>query len=174
MIAGDRARVSVEIAVPPARAFELFTREIDLWWRRGPRFRHLGGERALVAIEPRAGGRVFETLGGGDAAAPVQEIGRVLAWQPPHRLLFEWRNATFAPADRTEVEVRFEATAGGGTRLTLTHRGWATLRPDHPARHGMAAAEFGRSLGLWWGAQMQSLRQIAHPPSAAPPLPPAA
>jgi hypothetical protein len=35
---GDRATVSVTVAVTQAAAFEVFTREIDLWWRRGPHF----------------------------------------------------------------------------------------------------------------------------------------
>jgi len=157
MTAGDQARVTVGVALPPAEAFEVFTSEIDLWWRRGPKYRHIGGGRALIAIEPHEGGRVFESLGDG---GPVQEIGRVLAWQPPSRLLFEWRNATFSPAERTEVEVVFEG-AGEGTRVTVTHRGWATIRADHPARHGKAVPVFVGELGRWWGEQMSSYRLAA-------------
>jgi len=157
MIAGDQARVTVGVAVPPEVAFEVFTREIDLWWRRGPKYRHLGGERALIAIEPHEGGRVFETLGDG---GPVQVIGRVLAWQPPRRLLFEWRNANFAPAEHTEVEVMF-APAGAGTEVTVTHRGWAAIRADHPARHGHEAPAFVAMLGRWWGDQLSSYRLTA-------------
>lgn len=37
--AGDKATVSVLVAVPPADAFAIFTTEIDLWWRQGPKFR---------------------------------------------------------------------------------------------------------------------------------------
>lgn len=29
---GDRARVSAMVAVPPAQAFDIFTRETGLWW----------------------------------------------------------------------------------------------------------------------------------------------
>jgi uncharacterized protein YndB with AHSA1/START domain len=158
---GDQARVTVSVAVPPERAFAVFTEQIDLWWRRGPRFRHLRGERALIAIEPRVGGRLFESADDSDGT-PAQEIGRVLVWQPPERLVFEWRNAPFATHDRTEVEVVFAPDAQGGTRITLVHRGWAALRGDHPARHGMPPAAFVRDLGLWWGALMTSLRQTAH------------
>jgi len=154
MTAGDQARVTVGVAVPPAVAFEVFTTEIDLWWRRGPKYRHLGGKCALIAIEPHEGGRVFETLGAG---SPAQVVGRVLAWQPPRRLLFEWRNANFSPAERTEVEVTF-TPAGSGTEVTVTHRGWAAIRPDHPARHGLAAAAFVAMLGRWWGEQLSSYR----------------
>jgi len=161
LIAGDQARVTVSVAVPPDVAFEVFTQEIDLWWRRGPQFRHLTGERALIAIEPREGGRVFESTAGEEG--PLQDMGRVLVWQPPSRLVFEWRNATFAPLERTEVEVLFEA-AGGGTCVTVTHRGWATIRPDHPARHGKPVPQFIGELGTWWGRQMRSYRLATRSP----------
>ena len=158
MIPSDQARVTVSVAVPPEEAFEIFTQQIDLWWRRGPKYRQLGGERAIIAIEPRAGGRVFESLGDD---GPVHEIGRVRVWQPPSRLLFEWRLVNFAIDERTEVEVLFEPAARDSTQVTVTHRGWAAIRPDHPARHGQASAEFLRTLGLWWGDQLGVYRLSA-------------
>ena len=158
MIPSDQARVTVSVAVPRQEAFEVFTQQIDLWWRRGPQYRQLDGERALIAIEAHEGGRVFETLGD---AGPVHEIGRVLAWEPPARLLFEWRLANFAIDERTEVEVRFEANSAGGTTVTVTHRGWAAIRADHPARHGQNSAEFLRRLGLWWADQLGIYRLAA-------------
>jgi hypothetical protein len=33
------------------------------------------------------------------------------------------------------------------------------VRPDHPARHGLANAEFIRMIGLWWAEQMRSLSE---------------
>jgi uncharacterized protein YndB with AHSA1/START domain len=153
-MAGDQVRVTVSVAVLPHEAFEVFTQEIDLWWRRGPKYRHLTGERALIAIEPKLHGRVFESIADD---GPVHEIGRVLDWQPPHRLVFEWRNANFAPAERTEVEVLFEPDASG-TRVTVTHRGWAAIRPDHPARHRQPVPVFIGELGAWWGSQMSVFR----------------
>lgn len=153
---GDRARVSVGVDVPPEVAFALFTTEIGLWWRRGPRFRAAPGEAGLMAIEPRLGGRVFESWRDGDAEC-VHEIGRVLAWEPPRRVVFSWRATNFAPAEHTEVEVLFEP-AGPGTRVTVTHTGFATLPPDHPVRHGKSGAAFARELGLWWGDLMRVWR----------------
>ena len=38
-------------------------------------------------------GRLIETLPNGK----VFEIGKVQAWAPPHRLVFGWRQASFAP-----------------------------------------------------------------------------
>jgi uncharacterized protein YndB with AHSA1/START domain len=160
---GDRARVTVLVLVPPERAFEVFTREIDLWWKRGPHFRFGGRSPGVLHIEPGVGGRLFEAFGEG-AAARVHEAGHFTVWQPPSRLVFTWRNLNFAPREVTEVEVCFEACTGG-TSVTVEHRGWATLRPDHPARHGLAGAEHSRRLGLWWGQLLSSLREHTAPPS---------
>jgi uncharacterized protein YndB with AHSA1/START domain len=158
---GDRATVTVRVSVPPERAFEVFTREIDLWWKRGPRFRFGGRSPGVLHFEPGVGGRLFEAVGEG-AAARVHEAGRITVWEPPSRLVFSWRNANFAPAETTEVEVGFEAFSGG-TYVTVEHRGWAALRPDHPARHGLAGAEYSRELGLWWGQLLSSLREHTTP-----------
>jgi uncharacterized protein YndB with AHSA1/START domain len=132
----------------------VFTTEIDLWWRRGLQCRHFGGERALIGIEPREGGRVFEKAG---RDGPAHEIGSVLIWQPPSPLRFEWRLSNFSPGERTEVDVLFEAH-GEGTRVTVTHSGWDAIRPDHAARHGETSAIFLRQLGLWWGGQLSVYR----------------
>jgi len=153
---GDRARASVGVAVPPAQAFRIFTEEIELWWRRGPRFRCAPGDAGLIALEPRVGGRVFESYTVGSRERVV-EIGRIRVWEPPRRLLFDWRAANFAPAEHTEVEVLFEPTTDG-TRVTVTHRGWAAIRPDHPVRHGKTGADFSREIGLWWGALLAAWR----------------
>lgn len=153
---GDRASVSVGLPVPPAEAFRLFTEEIELWWRRGRRFRHAGGERGLIAIEPGVGGRLFESFGP-PGAETVVELGRVTAWEPPARLAFSWRAANFAPHESTWVEVAF-APATGGTQVTVVHGGWSTLPADHPVRHGEDARAFVRTMGLWWGALLSTLR----------------
>lgn len=43
---GDKARATVFVAVTPADAFEVFTKEIDLWWKQGPKFRIAAGARS--------------------------------------------------------------------------------------------------------------------------------
>jgi uncharacterized protein YndB with AHSA1/START domain len=156
MSAGDKARVTVFVAVTPSVAFDVFTREIDLWWKRGPKFRHSGKRAGVLHIEPAQGGRVFESVAVGGQTQAI-EIGRVEAWEPPTRLLFSWRNMTFAPHESTQVEVQFEAS-GRGTQVTVEHRGWSALPPDHPARHGLQGAAFSRTIGMWWGELMSALR----------------
>lgn len=156
---GDKARVTVQVGVDPAVAFEVFTAETDLWWRRGPRYRMAGKSPGALQFEPGPGGRLFERIDA-PSGPRVVEIGRVKVWEPPARLVFEWRNMNFAPDEKTEVEVLFERSEGG-TRVTVEHRGWAALRPDHPARHRMENAAFIRSLGLFWGDLMTSMREQA-------------
>jgi uncharacterized protein YndB with AHSA1/START domain len=97
----------------------------------------------------------------------VHETGRVIAWEPPRRLVFEWRAANFAPSEKTEVEVSFDLSASG-TLVTLTHRGWSRIRPDHPARHAKEVPEFVRMIGLWWGDLMTSLREHAEAHAGGP------
>lgn len=155
---GDQVRVTLAVAVPQDVAFEIFTSEIDRWWRKGPRFRRSGMSGGMIRLEAGVGGRLFESV----ESAGVERVfvvGRVRAWEPPSRLVFTWRNEVFAPTEDTEVEVTFAATATG-TLVTVVHRGWAALRPDHPARHSMPVDAFIRSLGTWWSDQMSSMRRV--------------
>jgi uncharacterized protein YndB with AHSA1/START domain len=91
--------VTTVVRTDPVTAFEIFTSQIDSWWKRGPLYR----DREVMRFE---NGRLLK----GDVA-----IGRVLAWDPGVRLVMEW-------SENTEVEVRF-AAVGDATRVTVEHRG---------------------------------------------------
>jgi uncharacterized protein YndB with AHSA1/START domain len=113
-------RRSVEVKVPPARAFEIFTAGASRWWLRTHSISATKSPIKDVVIEPRAGGRWFERGEDGSEC----DWGKVLAWEPPARLLLAWRiNADFKydPTLLTEVEIRF-APAGRGTLVELEHR----------------------------------------------------
>jgi uncharacterized protein YndB with AHSA1/START domain len=155
--AGDAARVTVFVAVTPEDAFEVFTREIDAWWRSGPKYRIAGRRRGRLAFEAGLGGRLFETFEL-DSGSRTIEVGRVTAWEPPGRLELEWRGVNFKPGESTRVEVSFRAS-GEGTEVTVLHGGWSALPADHPARHGLQGADFSRMIGMWWGGLMTSLRE---------------
>jgi uncharacterized protein YndB with AHSA1/START domain len=157
--AQDRVRVTVSVGVEPAIAFRVFTEEIDQWWRRGPAYRMAKADRGILHLEPHVGGRLFESFET-DAGPRVVQTGEVRVWDPPARLVFDWRNVTFAAHEKTEVEVNFEPTRSG-TLVTLTHRGWNTIRGDHPVRHGHDVREFLRSMGMWWSGLLTSLRSHA-------------
>lgn len=117
------------VQTSPAKAFEVFTAEIDRWW---PRATHsVSQERTkLIVFECRIGGSIHEVS---DDDAHF-EWGRVMAWDPPHRVVFTWYPGREATADQ-QVEVRFD-TEGPGTRVTLTHTGWEAL-----GAHARAARE---------------------------------
>ncbi|MDB5446103.1 MAG: hypothetical protein JWQ97_1420, partial [Phenylobacterium sp.] len=93
-----------------------------------------------------------ETLDSGK----VFEIGRILAWDPPHRLVFSWRQASFPPDLSTEVEVRF-APLGTETRVSVEHRGFAAVPADSAARHGFLDPALLARLAEWWRAQLGRL-----------------
>lgn len=155
---GDQTRVSVHVGASPPVAFRVFTEEIDRWWRRGLPYRVARGGRGMLHLEPRVGGRLFESFET-DAGETVVETGRVRVWEPPVRLVLDWRATNFAPEEKTEVEVTFDARRGG-TLVTVVHRGWSALRDDHPVRHGKAPAAFLRMMGLWWADLLGALRQF--------------
>lgn len=159
MTAGDRARVQTFVRAPRERCFDVFTLEIDAWWRRGRAYRVGGAHEGSLHLEPRLGGRVFQEHGEGGAL--VHAIGVITAWDPPARFAFTWRGINFVDGDPdTTVEVWFEAAAGG-TRITVEHRGLAALRPEHPVRHGAPPAEFVATMARWWGGLVTSLRLYA-------------
>lgn len=151
---GDKATAMVTVPCAPALAFDVFTRETDLWWRRGVQYRVAGRKPGTIQFEPKQGGRLFELYDG----THVHETGKITIWEPPTRLEFEWRGSNFAPGEVTYVLVTFEPTESGGTRVTVEHRGFAALRPDHPVRHGAPDIQFIRRIGLWWGGLLTGLR----------------
>jgi uncharacterized protein YndB with AHSA1/START domain len=140
--------------VDPATAFAIFTNEIAAWWRPKVEGLFQRGRNGIVKFD---NGRLLETYSQGEPF----EIGRVLAWEPAKRLVFEWRQEGFSPGERTEVEVRFEA-ASGGTRVTVEHRGWDALAADHAARHGLTGNAFTSMIGLRWGDALTGLRSLPY------------
>jgi uncharacterized protein YndB with AHSA1/START domain len=137
--------VSLRVRATPRRAFEAFTNEIGHWWRHNALFGFTQNSPGLLAFEPHLGGCLTETSSSGE----VFEIGRITAWEPGSRLAFTWRQETFTAEQVTRVEVRFEQV-GDKTRVTVEHRGWDTVPPEHVARHGFPDAIFLQRLGEWW------------------------
>ncbi len=112
-------RKTVRVKAPPARAFQVFASRMGDWW---PKSHSVGASpQADVIIEPRAGGRWYERGADGSEC----QWGRVLAWEPPSRLLLAWQldaDWTFDPELVTEVELRFIAEGAGMARVELEHR----------------------------------------------------
>jgi hypothetical protein len=155
MSASDAIQISTLVATDPGTAFELFTRDVDLWWRRGPRHRPSQSGDGTMRFEAGVGGRLVEVYD--ESASDAYEIGRILVWEPGARLVLDWRPRSFAPGERTEVEVRFEAE-GDSTRVTVTHRGWDSIASDHPSRHGWTGEAFTQLIGLGWAERLVSFQ----------------
>lgn len=150
---GSKVIVAVRVAATPAHAFDVFTREIRLWWQPNATFRFTPRSPGELRFEGGEGGRFVEVLADGK----IFEIGRVKVWEPGARLVFDWRQATFARDQTTEVEVRFEPV-GEETRVTVEHRGWDSIPREHAARHGMEITYFLRLHGAWWRELLDAMK----------------
>jgi uncharacterized protein YndB with AHSA1/START domain len=114
-------RTDVVVKAPIERAFQVFTQEMASWWN--PDHHILAGELEKMVFEPRAGGRIYDVATDGSECT----WARVLAFEPPHRLVFSWdispRWEIETDLDKTsEVEVSFVAEDDKTTRVELEHR----------------------------------------------------
>lgn len=102
------------------RAFRVFTEKHGDWWPVATH--HIGKQPArTVIIEPAEGGRWYEQGEDGSEC----DWGRVLVWDPPHRLVMAWQLTAdwqFDPSFVTEVELRFIPEGTGRTRVEFEHR----------------------------------------------------
>jgi uncharacterized protein YndB with AHSA1/START domain len=140
----EPVRQSVRVRRPVQAAFDLFTRDIGTWWP--VRTHHVRGEVIGIVFEGRVGGRVYELCRDGQTA----DWGRVLAWEPPHRVVFTWQ-AT-GGSEPTEVEVRFVVEDAAVTRVELEHRGWERLGQTGAERRGRYLNGWPRVIGLFAAA----------------------
>src|SRR5207248_4538174 len=116
-------RTTLNVNVHIERAFAVFTDKMDAWW---PATHHIAKQAFReIVIEQRAGGRWFERAADGTEC----DWGRVVAWDPPSRLVFGWHLGPGweydpDPAKSTEVEVQFISEGATKTRVELEHRGF--------------------------------------------------
>jgi hypothetical protein len=159
----SRVQVSVRVAAAPQHAFEVFTRDIALWWQPNALFQFTPQGAGVLSFEGMAEGRLIETQPDGS----VFEVGRITAWEPGVRLAFGWTQASFSAEQQTHVEVRFEAV-GDETRVTVEHCGWDTVPQEHVARHHFPDGIFLVRHGQWWQVLLGSYStRVRH---QAPPL----
>ncbi len=139
--------VTTLVAVDPVTAFEVFTADVDAWWKRGPRYRVQPDRPSAMRFEPGVGGRLVEVYD--EATGDAFEHGKVRVWDPPKRLVFEMSGRDFQPGETTAVEVRFEGL-GEATRVTVEHRGWERFPSGHPVLHGLEGSAFSDMMRVWW------------------------
>jgi hypothetical protein len=119
---------SIDVRRSAADAFRIFTDEISVWWPMAThtRAKTAEGQRTVrVTIEPRVGGRVYETLADGEEL----EWGEVRSWEPGALFAMAWRLGR--PVEQTtDVSVAFEPIDAQSCRVTLTHENWERMGED--------------------------------------------
>jgi len=141
-------RKSIVVKAPPEHAFEIFTAGMVRWWNK--EYSINKSPIRDIVIEPRVNGRWFERGADGSEC----QWGRVLAWEPPSRILLAWRiTPTFSydPNLMTELEVRF-IPEGNATRVELEHR---------LEGYGAAAEEMFKVFDAGWQGLMEGFAKEA-------------
>ncbi|AKF04435.1 SRPBCC family protein [Sandaracinus amylolyticus] len=149
----NSVRKVLTVHAPREIAWRVFTREMGTWW---PLAQYkIGRAKAVDAIiEPFVGGRWFERGEDGSTC----DWGRVLAWEPPGRLVLSWDiSADWQPDPslKTEIEIRFVAESGERTRVDLEHR--------HLDRYGARRDEMREIFdkGGDWGRLLARFAEVA-------------
>jgi uncharacterized protein YndB with AHSA1/START domain len=114
-------RTQIVVEVPLERAFSVFTEDFDSIKPREHNL--LAVEIAETVFEPREGSRIYDRGVDGSEC----QWGRVLAYEPPDRLVFSWDispqwQIETDPQKASEVEVRFISETPDRTRVELEHR----------------------------------------------------
>ncbi len=125
-------RRSVVVALPQARAFDVFV-NMTAWWPLGT---HTVGETPAQAqiVEPRVGGRWFSI----DKFGDEDDLGTVVVYDPGERIVLSWElshDFKYDPSYATEIEVRFTAESPERTRVDLEHRRFETYGPRSETEH---------------------------------------
>ncbi len=127
-------RTQIVVEAPLERAFRVFVDDFDAIKPREHNM--LAVEIAETVFEPRAGGQIYDRGVDGSEC----RWARVLAFEPPHRLVFSWDISPQWQLEpdlesTSEVEVRFIPETPERTRIELQHRnldrhgeGWEGLR----------------------------------------------
>jgi uncharacterized protein YndB with AHSA1/START domain len=114
-------RAEVVVDAPLERAFSVFTEGFGSF--KPPEHNLLAVEIAETVFEPRVGGHLYDRgLDGSEC-----RWARVLAYEPPHRVVFSWDISPQwqleSDLEKTsEVEVRFIPEGRERTRVELEHR----------------------------------------------------
>lgn len=125
--AASTVTLDVTVDVGVDTAFRLFTEHFDQVKPREYNLLPVPIEQTV--LEPRVGGHIYDRGTDGSTC----RWARVLAFEPPHRLVFTWDisprwQLETDPGRASEVEVRFVAEGDERTRVELEHR--------HLDRHG--------------------------------------
>lgn len=114
---------TVTVPLSPSHAFELFTKDIFLWWPVESHSLSAGSESKPkdVTVEPFKGGQILETCADGQR----RPWATVTTWEPGARLTLDWYVGR-DPSEATQVDIRFLPDKAGAL-VELTHDGFDRL-----------------------------------------------
>jgi uncharacterized protein YciI/uncharacterized protein YndB with AHSA1/START domain len=153
-------RHQIVVNADAERAFRVFTDGFGTWWPKTHTISPVPVERAI--IEPQAGGRCYDLATDGSEC----DWGRVLAWEPPARLVLAWQvDGTWSYEPDVENASRVTITftpLGDRTQVTLVH--------DEFERHRGAGRELADGVRDGWGGALRAFAAAAEdsPAEAAP------
>lgn len=154
-VEGTSIRQSILVNAPVERAFWIFVEEFD---RIKPREHNLlAVDIAETIFEPRAGGHIYDRGVDGSEC----RWARVLAFEPPHRLLFSWDinpmwQIETDPEHTSEVEVRFRSENPHQTSVELEHRNLDRHGPGWESARDGVNGEGG------WPLYLKRYRELVH------------
>ena len=140
MSATDAVTVSLDVEVEPELAFAVFTRELDTWWGRGPRYRFLAPYQGTLVLEPGVGGRllhVADAAAGARASSSGQSRSGSRRSRPGRHLAAA---RTSRPINRPGSACAFEPRRRRHARQRHPHSGWDALPDRHPGASRSAPA----------------------------------
>ncbi|HUL66115.1 MAG TPA: SRPBCC family protein [Burkholderiaceae bacterium] len=140
----EPVRRTIRVQAPAVRAFDVFTAGMFRWWPATHSINPTKAPIAEIVMEPRTGGRWYERGADGSEC----DWGRVLAWEPPLRILLAWQIDAawkFDPSLVTEVEIRFEAQGPLATEVRLEHRKLDALGETAPGMRAIIDSASGWS-----------------------------
>ena len=143
----SKAHIEKEISVACsiAHAFDVFTRQIHLWWPT--HHRRLPGSK--IVLEARRDGRFYETRD-----SETFPLGHVLIYAPPDHLRFTWELGRSAVGP-TLVDIYFQEE-GDATIVRVVHsEGESALGPDWESR----AARFQNGWHAVFSAFLEYLKE---------------
>jgi uncharacterized protein YndB with AHSA1/START domain len=125
---------SIVVEAPIERAFKVFTEDFGSF--KPPEHNLLRVAIAETVFERRVGGYIYDR----DTDGSECRWARVLAYEPPHRVLLSWNispqwQIETDPEKTSEWEVRFTAETPNRTRVELSIAPWNAM-----ARIGKACA----------------------------------
>jgi uncharacterized protein YndB with AHSA1/START domain len=139
-------RHSITVEAPIERAFAVFTRDFGAF--KPPEHNLLEVPIAETIFEPFAGGYLYDRGTDGSEC----RWARVLAYEPPERVLLTWNigptwQIETDPERVSEWEVRFTAEAPSRTLVELEHR--------HLDRHGDGWEGVRDGVGSGWPTYLE-------------------